>query len=145
MKDFMLEALNEAIKANEINEVPVGAVVVKNGVVIGRGYNKTEMLKDPTAHAEVIAIKDACANLNNWRLNGCELYVTLEPCPMCAGLILQSRIKSIHIGTFDPRLGACGSVINILQNSLLNSNIFIEWLYDEKCADILKNFFKNKR
>lgn len=145
MKDFMLEALNEAIKANEIKEVPVGAVVVKDGIVIGRGYNKTEMLKDPTAHAEVIAIKDACMNLNNWRLNGCELYVTLEPCPMCAGLILQSRIKSIHIGTFDPRLGACGSVINILQNSLLNSNIFIEWLYDEKCANILKNFFKNKR
>src|SRR3712207_1447119 len=108
MKDFMLEALNEAIKANEIKEVPVGAVVVKDGIVIGRGYNKTEMLKDPTAHAEVIAIKDACMNLNNWRLNGCELYVTLEPCPMCAGLILQSRIKSIHIGTFDPRLGACG-------------------------------------
>ena len=105
----------------------------------------TETLKDPTAHAEIIAIKRAASYLKNWRLNGCELYVTLEPCPMCAGAILQSRISKIYIGTFDPRLGACGSIINILQNKNLNSNIYIKWLYNNQCSLILENFFKSKR
>jgi len=123
--DFIIEALKEAKKAEAMNEVPVGAVIVKNGKIIAAAHNITETLKDPTAHAEIIAIKRAASYLKNWRLNGCELYVTLEPCPMCAGAILQSRISKIYIGTFDPRLGACGSIINILQNKNLNSNGYI--------------------
>ena len=118
--DFIIEALKEAKKAEAMNEVPVGAVIVKNGKIIAAAHNITETLKDPTAHAEIIAIKRAASYLKNWRLNGCELYVTLEPCPMCAGAILQSRISKIYIGTFDPRLGACGSIINILQNISLH-------------------------
>ncbi|PRR76940.1 tRNA-specific adenosine deaminase [Clostridium liquoris] len=143
--DFIIEALKEAKKAEAMNEVPVGAVIVKNGKIIAAAHNITETLKDPTAHAEIIAIKRAASYLKNWRLNGCELYVTLEPCPMCAGAILQSRISKIYIGTFDPRLGACGSIINILQNKNLNSNIYIKWLYNNQCSLILENFFKSKR
>lgn len=115
--DFMSEALNEAKKAQNMNEVPVGAVIVKDNRIIGSGYNMTEILKDPTAHAEIIAIKNACNFINNWRLTGCELYVTLEPCPMCAGAILQSRISKVYIGTFDPRFGACGSIVNLYKIS----------------------------
>ena len=109
-------ALEEAEKAREKGEVPVGAVIVKNGEIIARAHNLKETLKDPTAHAEMLAIREACNKLNNWRLHGCEMYVTLEPCPMCAGAILQSRLSKIYIGTFDDTTGAAGSVVNILQN-----------------------------
>lgn len=143
--DFMIEALKEAKKAEAINEVPVGAIIVKDNKIIASAYNMTETLKDPTAHAEIIAIKRACNYLGNWRLNGCELYVTLEPCPMCAGAILQSRISKVYIGTFDPRLGACGSIVNLLQNKNLNSNVYIKWLYNSQCSFILEKFFKSKR
>lgn len=145
MEDFMIEAIGEAKKSMELYEVPVGAVIVKNGVIIARAHNLKEKLKDPTAHAEILAIKKAAVFLNNWRLMDCSMYVTLEPCPMCAGAILQSRISKLYIGTFDPVCGACGSVINVIQNNNLNRWTDIKWCYDDRCSDILKDFFKTKR
>ncbi|MDU7887354.1 MAG: nucleoside deaminase, partial [Clostridium perfringens] len=120
-------ALEEAEKAREKGEVPVGAVIVKDGEIIARAHNLKETLKDPTAHAEILAIREACNKLNNWRLHGCEMYVTLEPCPMCAGAILQSRLSKIYIGTFDDTTGAAGSVVNILQNHNLNHFLEVVW------------------
>lgn len=142
---FMYEALMEAKKALELDEVPVGAIIVKDKDIIARAHNLRETLNDPTAHAEILAIRKASEILKSWRLNGCEMYVTLEPCPMCAGAITASRIKRIHIGTFDPTLGACGSVINIVQNSHLHTMIDVSWIYSEECSDLLKDFFKKKR
>ena len=138
-------ALEEAEKAREKGEVPVGAVIVKDGEIIARAHNLRETLKDPTAHAEILAIREACNKLNNWRLNGCEMYVTLEPCPMCAGAILQSRLSKIYIGTFDDTTGAAGSVVNILQNHNLNHFLEVVWENDEKCSKILTEFFKDRR
>ncbi|MDM0877582.1 nucleoside deaminase [Clostridium perfringens] len=138
-------ALEEAEKAREKGEVPVGAVIVKDGEIIARAHNLKETLKDPTAHAEILAIREACNKLNNWRLNGCEMYVTLEPCPMCAGAILQSRLSKIYIGTFDDTTGAAGSVVNILQNYNLNYFLEVVWENDEKCSKILTKFFKDRR
>lgn len=138
-------ALEEAEKAREKGEVPVGAVIVKDGEIIARAHNLKETLKDPTAHAEIIAIREACNKLNNWRLHGCEMYVTLEPCPMCAGAILQSRLSKIYIGTFDDTTGAAGSVVNILQNHNLNHFLEVVWENDEKCSKILTKFFKDRR
>ena len=138
-------ALEEAEKAREKGEVPVGAVIVKNGEIIARAHNLKETLKDPTAHAEILAIREACNKLNNWRLHGCEMYVTLEPCPMCAGAILQSRLSKIYIGTFDDTTGAAGSVVNILQNHNLNHFLEVVWENDEKCSKILTEFFKDRR
>lgn len=143
--NFLVEAIKEAKKAEDLGEVPVGAVIVKDNKIIARAHNMTEKLKDPTAHAEVLAIKRACEVIQNWRLNGCELYVTLEPCPMCAGAIYQSRINKVYIGTFDSVSGACGSVINVLQNNYLNSNIDVRWIYNEECSILLEKFFKSKR
>lgn len=142
---FMEKALEEARIAEYLNEVPVGAIIVKDGEIIASAHNLRETLKDPTAHAEVIAIKKAAEILNNWRLNECEMYVTLEPCPMCAGAILQSRIRKLYIGTFDPVAGSCGSNINIVQNEALNSFIEVNWMYDERCSDIIMDFFKKRR
>lgn len=144
-EEFIAEALREAERSLLLDEVPVGAVIVKDNKIIARTHNLRETLNDATAHAEVLAIKKACEVLGSWRLTGCDMYVTLEPCPMCAGAILQSRIRKLYIGAFDPRTGACGSVINLLQNDGLNHWIEIDWLYNEKCSDILTNFFKNKR
>ncbi|EPB8176846.1 nucleoside deaminase [Clostridium perfringens] len=138
-------ALEEAEKAREKGEVPVGAVIVKDGEIIARAHNLKETLKDPTAHAEILAIREACNKLNNWRLHGCEMYVTLEPCPMCAGAILQSRLSKIYIGTFDDTTGAAGSVVNILQNNNLNYFLEVVWENDEKCSKILTKFFKDRR
>lgn len=138
-------ALEEAEKAREKGEVPVGAIIVKNGEIIARAHNLKETLKDPTAHAEILAIREACNKLNNWRLHGCEMYVTLEPCPMCAGAILQSRLSKIYIGTFDDTTGAAGSVVNILQNYNLNYFLEVVWENDEKCSKILTKFFKDRR
>ena len=143
--NYMDIAIEEAYKAFNDGEVPIGAVIVKNGNVIGRGYNNKEKLKDPTCHAEIIAIKEACKNIGDWRLNGCELYVTLEPCPMCAGAILQSRISKIHIGTFNKDMGACGSVVNLIDNRSLNSFINVIWDYDDRCSNLLKDFFYQRR
>lgn len=145
MEEFMLEAIKEAKKALILNEVPVGAVIVKDDKIIARAHNLKETLSDCTAHAEVLAIRKASEVIENWRLNGCSMYVTLEPCPMCAGAILQSRIGKLYIGTFDPTSGACGSVINMLQNEALNSWIDIKWTYNKECSNLLKEFFKNRR
>lgn len=141
----MNEALEQAKIALKLKEVPVGAVIVKDGKVISKAYNLRETLKDPTAHAEILAIKQAAEVLGNWRLSGCSLYVTLEPCPMCAGAIVQARIANLYIGTFDPRAGACGSVMNIVQDEALDHFVNVKWMYDGECSSILTNFFKQKR
>lgn len=146
MEKFMNMALKEAEKARDIGEVPIGAIVVKDGVVVGRGFNKTETTKDPTAHAEMEAIRMAAKTLGGWRLIGCDLYVTCEPCSMCAGAIVWSRIENLYIGTMDPKAGACGSVFNIVQEEKLNHNVNIQTgLLQEECSKILKDFFKNLR
>jgi tRNA(adenine34) deaminase len=146
MKEFyMKEALKEAEKALYAKEVPVGAIIVSNNEIIARAYNLKETCKDPIAHAEILAIKKACESLNNWRLTGCEMYVTLEPCAMCASAIAQARISRLFIGTFDPTAGACGSVINVLGDSNLNYKVQINWMYSEDCSNILKEFFLLRR
>lgn len=146
MKEFyMKEALKEAEKALQIKEVPVGAIIVKDNEIIARAYNLKETFKDPTAHAEMLAIKKACEAINNWRLTGLEMYVTLEPCAMCAAAIAQARINKLYIGTFDPTAGACGSVINVLENSDLNYKVKVNWMYNEECSKILKEFFLLRR
>ncbi|MHC1681994.1 MAG: nucleoside deaminase [Clostridiaceae bacterium] len=143
--EFMYIALEEAKKAYNIDEVPVGAIIVRNGEIISRGYNLKEINKDITAHAEIIAIKNAEKVLDNWRLNDCEMYVTLESCPMCASAIAQARIKRLYIGTSDINGGACGSVINLIQNSSLGYMVDVVWMYKEECSDILIDFFQKKR
>ncbi|QGU93776.1 tRNA-specific adenosine deaminase [Clostridium bovifaecis] len=144
-KEFMKIALKEAKLAGKLREVPVGAVIVKDDQIIASAHNLREILKDPTAHAEVLAIKKAAEVLGDWRLNGCEMYVTLEPCPMCAGAIIQSRIKRVYIGTFDPVAGCCGSALNVVQSEELNSMVDVQWMYDEECSSILTEFFKKRR
>lgn len=141
----MEEALNEAKKAKEKGEVPVGAVIVKDGEIIARAHNLKEERKSALCHAEILAIEEATEVMGDWRLNGCIMYVTLEPCPMCAGAILQSRISEINIGTFDPTAGACGSVINVIENPYLNSSIKVNWIYSDECSEILTEFFKARR
>lgn len=144
-EEYIKEAIEEAEEAYNMGEVPVGAVIVQSGKIIAKAHNLKETLKDATAHAEILAIRQASEVVNNWRLQDCEMYVTLEPCPMCAAAIAAARIRSLYIGTFDPSLGACGSVINILQNDYLKYNINIKWLYSNQCSDIIINFFKLKR
>lgn len=142
----MREALKEAQKARNLLEVPIGAVVVKDGTIIGRGHNKTENTKDPTAHAEMEAIREAAKFLGGWRLIGCDLYVTAEPCAMCAGAIVWSRIENLYIGTMDSKAGACGSVFNVVQEEKLNHNVSVHTgILQEQCSLILKNFFKDLR
>ena len=139
-------ALEEAEKARDLGEVPIGAIVVKDATVVGRGYNKTETTKDPTAHAEMEAIRMAAKTLGGWRRIGCDLYVTCEPCSMCAGAIVWSRIENLYIGTMDPKAGACGSVFNIVQEEKLNHNVNIQTgILQEECSNILKDFFRNLR
>ena len=145
MADFMKIAKEEAILAMNKGEIPVGAVIVKNGVIIGKAHNLKETLNDSTAHAEILAIKEASKYIGNWRLNGAEMYVTLEPCPMCASAILQSRISKVYIGTFNKDMGACGSVINLLDNRGLNSFVDVKWVYDNECSELLTRFFDNRR
>ncbi|MDD6310933.1 MAG: tRNA adenosine(34) deaminase TadA [Firmicutes bacterium] len=146
MEKFMLEALKEAEIAAELGEVPIGAVIVQDGKIIARGHNMTESLKDPTAHAEMIAIRQASQVLGGWRLPGCEMYVTTEPCSMCAGAVVWSRIERLYIGTMDPKSGACGSVFNIPQEEKLNHFVEIETgIMQRECSDIMKNFFKKLR
>ena len=143
--DYMEIALEEAKKAYSKGEVPVGAVIVKDGEIIARAHNLKETLKSAIAHAEILAIEEASKIIGDWRLNGAEMYVTLEPCPMCAGAILQSRISRLYIGTFNKDMGACGSVVNLVDNRSLNSFVNVIWTYDERCSDILKKFFDLKR
>lgn len=143
--NYMDYAIEEGLKAFNSGEIPVGAVIVKNGIIIGKGYNKKEASSDPTAHAEIMAIKEACSAIGDWRLNGCDMYVTLEPCPMCAGAIIQSRISKIYIGTFNKDMGACGSVINLIDNRSLNSFVNAIWTYDERCSKLITSFFESRR
>ncbi len=142
----MYAALQEAEKASELNEVPVGAVVVFNGKIIGRGYNQTELLKDPTAHAEMIAITAASNYLNDWRLTECDIYVTLEPCIMCTGALLNSRIRNLFFSAFDPKFGACGSLYNLGEEGKYNHklNIF-SGLYAAESELLLETFFEKVR
>lgn len=142
----MKKAYDEAIKAYNMGEVPVGAVIVKDGVIIGKGFNLKENMNDPTTHAEMVAIREACRNINSWRLNGCTMYVTLEPCSMCAGALVNSRIDRVIIGTEDRRMGACGSAVNILQTSSFNHKVDIEFgIMKSECSSILSQFFKALR
>jgi tRNA(adenine34) deaminase len=143
---FMTEALKEANKAFENGEVPVGAVIIKENRIIGRGHNQTETLKDATAHAEMIAITAAENHLGDWRLQDCELYVNVEPCVMCAGAILLSRINKVYFGVFDLKFGACGSIYNVLQEGKLNhkTELFTGLLENESRL-LLKEFFSKKR
>ncbi|MGB9780442.1 tRNA adenosine(34) deaminase TadA [Caldanaerobacter sp.] len=143
---FMEEALKEAKKSFELGEVPVGAVIVKDGEIIARGHNQKESSNDATAHAEIIAIREACKRLGSWRLEDCSLYVTMEPCPMCAGAIVEARIKRVYIGTESPKTGAAGSVINILNNKDLGTNTEVYFgIMEEEAKELLKKFFENLR
>ena len=145
-EEFMREALKEAKKAYKKLEIPVGAVIVKNGEIIARAHNKKESKKDTTKHAEILAIQDASKKLDNWRLMGCEMYVTLEPCPMCAGAIIQSRIKKVYIGTMDEKTGACGSILNLLKDYKFNHEVEVETgIMQNECEELLKQFFKELR
>lgn len=142
----MFSALSEAEKALSENEVPVGAVIVHNNVIIGRGYNQVERLKDPTAHAEMIALTAAAGHLNNKSLDECDLYVTVEPCVMCAGALILSKIRNIYFGAFEPKFGACGSLYNIIQNDKNNHkpNLF-GGIYADESKALLDEFFKKIR
>lgn len=143
---FMLLAIKEATKAKDIDEVPIGAVIVVNDKVIARGYNTREKSNDSTNHAEIIAIKKACKKLNNWRLIDATLYVTIEPCSMCAGAILQSRIKKVVYGAKDIKGGALGSSFNLFEQKNLNHHpTIIGGVLEEECSKIIKDYFKNKR
>lgn len=142
----MKEALKEAKKAYLKKEIPVGAIIVKDGKIIARGHNIKEEKKDTTKHAEIIAIQKASKKLNSWRLIDCEMYVTLEPCAMCAGALIQSRVKKVYIGTTDKKTGACGSVLNLLTDYSFNHKVEIENnIMQKECENILKEFFKMLR
>lgn len=142
----MMEALKEAGLAALNGEVPIGAVIEKDGEIIARGHNETEGLKDPTAHAEMQAIRKAAEKLGGWRLAGCRMFVTCEPCSMCAGAIVWSRISALYIGTMDPKAGACGSVFNIVEETRLNHQVYVKrGLLEKECRQILKDFFKELR
>ena len=143
---FMQEALKEAKKAYDKLEVPVGCVIVKDGKIIARGHNAKETKKDTTKHAEMIAIQKASKKLDSWRLLDCEMYVTLEPCSMCAGAIINARIKKLYIGTLDEKTGACGSVLNLLEDYPFNHKVEVETgILKTECEMMLKDFFKELR
>ncbi len=142
----MQEALKEAQKALEEDEVPVGAVIVYQDKIIARGHNQVERLKDPTAHAEMLALTSATNYLGNKWLLGASIYVTIEPCSMCAGALVLSRIKNLYFGAKDPKTGACGSVTNIANNTILNHRIKIKkGILEKECSFFLKEFFRKKR
>ena len=143
---FMKQALKQAKKAYEKLEVPVGVVIVKDNKIISRAYNQKEEKNNPIKHAEIIAIEKACKKLNNWRLNDCEMYVTLEPCPMCAGAIVNSRIKKVYIGAAQQKTGACGSKVNIIEEYKTETKVDVEFdLLKQECLNILQEFFKELR
>lgn len=142
----MREALKEARKAFEEGEVPVGAVVVHEGRVIARAHNQRETLHDPTAHAEMIAITQAAEALETWRLTGCRVYVTLEPCPMCAGALVNARVDEVVFGPWDPKAGACGSVMNVAQAPQLNHRVEVtQGVLEGECGGLLVEFFRSRR
>jgi len=143
---WMAKALDQAAAAYEAGEVPVGAVIVQNERVIGEGFNQREMLKDPTAHAEMIAITQAAELLGSWRLLDCTLYVTLEPCPMCAGAIVQARIPTVIYGTTDPKAGACETLYRITTDNRLNHRCSVlGGVMQAECKALLQQFFRQQR
>lgn len=143
---FMKEALKEARKAYEKLEVPVGCVIVKDGRIIARAHNLKETKQDTTKHAEMIAIQKASKKLDAWRLLDCDMYITLEPCSMCAGAIINSRIRKVYIGTMDQKTGAAGSVLDLFKDFTFNHKVEIEsGILKEECEEILKKFFKELR
>jgi tRNA(adenine34) deaminase len=143
---FMRQALRLAAKASEADEVPVGAIVVRAGKIIARGYNQIELLKDATAHAEMLALTQAEAAVGDWRLVDCDLYVTKEPCVMCAGALVHVRVRRVIFGCADPRSGAAGGIINLLQHPALNHHCEItSGVLQDECAALLQDFFRKKR
>lgn len=143
---FMEQAIVQAKKAREIGEVPIGAVIVKDGNIIARGFNKRETDKNPLAHAEILAIDNASKLLDSWRLMGTTLYVTIEPCAMCAGAIVNARIDRVVIGSMDRKMGACGSVVNLVENEKFNHRVELECgVLEQECSNIVKDFFKELR
>lgn len=143
---FMKQALKLAKKAYDQHEVPVGCVIVQNGKIIARSYNQRHTTKNSLDHAELIAIKKACKKLNQWILDDCEMYVTLEPCLMCAGAILQSRIKRLIYATNEPKFGSCGSMIDVIENKTFNHQVLLtRYVLEEESKMLLKTFFKEIR
>jgi tRNA(adenine34) deaminase len=143
---YMQHALRQAQMAREADEVPVGAVIVREGEIIARAHNQIRTLKDPTAHAEMIAITQAAAYLRNERLKGCKIYVTIEPCAMCAGALVLARVEQIYFGAYDTKAGACGSVIDVTARGLLNHHIeLIPGIMEEECRTLIQSFFAEKR
>lgn len=143
---YMKEALKEARKAKKINEVPIGCVIVYKGEIMGRGYNRRMTDKTALAHAEITAIKRACKKMGDWRLDDAEMYVTLEPCQMCAGAIVQSRIRKVYIGAMNPKAGCAGSILDLLHVKEFNHQCEVETgILEEECSVLLKEFFKELR
>ena len=143
---FMKEAIRQAKKAEKIEEVPIGCVIVYDGKIIARGYNRRNIDKNTLAHAELSAIKKASKKLGDWRLEGCTMYVTLEPCQMCAGAIVQARIDKVVIGCMNPKAGCAGSVLNLLQISSFNHQVELECgVLEEECSQMLSEFFRKLR
>jgi len=143
---YMKQAIKLAKKAAELNEVPIGCVIEYQGKIIGRGYNRRITDKSTLAHAEITAIKKACKKMGDWRLEDCTMYVTLEPCQMCAGAIVQARVKKVVIGCMNPKAGCAGSVLNILQVDQFNHQVEIEQgVLEEECSTMLTEFFKSLR
>jgi len=143
---FMEEALLEAQKAFSEDEIPIGAIIVKDGKIIGRGRNQREALNDPTAHAEIMALRDAGRNLGSWRLTGAICYVTIEPCPMCAGALINSRVNTVVYGADEPKFGSAGSKLNLLQFPGFNHQVkIIGNVKNEECRNLMKRFFQKLR
>ncbi|MBO5019871.1 MAG: nucleoside deaminase [Clostridia bacterium] len=144
-KKFMLEALKQAKLASDMGEVPVGAVIVKDGKIIAVGKNERETKQNALSHAEIEAINNACKTLGSWRLDGCEMYVTLEPCPMCAGAIINSRIKTLVFGAFDSKMGSIDSVINLCDYPYNHKVEVYGGIMEDECLSVLKTFFEDLR
>ena len=142
---FMKEALLEAQKAFLLDEVPIGAVIVQDGIVIARGHNLRETGKNAAAHAELLAINEACSSLGGWRLPRCTLYVTLEPCPMCAGAMINARIDRVVFGAYDPKAGSCGSLVNLFDLPYNHQPLCEGGVLEAECAEILSEFFRQLR
>lgn len=142
----MKEALKEAMKAYKIEEVPIGAIIVKDGKIIARAHNRRESKKQACAHAEILAIEKACKKLGAWRLTGCDMYVTLEPCCMCAGAIINARIANLYIGAMEPKFGSVGSKIDLINDVKFNHTVKVQkGILEEECANCMKQFFKELR